>query len=110
MSEQAKIFIRNVYSDPEPDRPARSTEHPARILAKKIEERLFTRNKLKQVKVVYTTDELWDLFRVLFINHFSHSEEAQLKAWTYGLKGKGRVQALNALYALLEAQGGSTLC
>lgn len=76
--------------------------HPAVILADKIEDRLFAKNKLRQNKAIYTTDELWNLFRVLFINHFGNSEEAQLKAWTYSLKGKGRVQVLNALYELLE--------
>ena len=102
MSEPQKICLPNVFSDSEQDRPARSTEHPARILAKKIEERLFTRNKLKTIKKTYRVDELWVLFGTLFVNHFGNSEEARLKAWTYNLKCKGRVQVLNALYDLLE--------
>ena len=102
MSEPQKICLPNVFSDSEPDRPARSTEHPARILAEKIEERLFTRNKFKTIKKIYRVDELWDLFGNLFVHHFGNSEEARLKAWTYSLKCKGRVQVLNALYDLLE--------
>jgi len=91
MSEPQKICLPNVFSDSEPDRPARSTEHPAVVLAEKIEERLFTKNKLWRIKAIYTVDELWDLFRNLLV-----------KAWTYNLKCKGRVQVLNALYDLLE--------
>ncbi|MDH1897727.1 MULTISPECIES: hypothetical protein [Aeromonas] len=102
MSEPQKICLPNVFSDSEPDRPARSTEHPAVVLAEKIEERLFTKNKLWRIKAIYTVDELWDLFRNLLVNHFGNSEEARLKAWTYNLKCKGRVQVLNALYDLLE--------
>ena len=102
MSEPQKICLPNVFSDSEPDRPARSTEHPAVVLAEKIEVRLFAKNKLRQTKTIYPTDVLWDLFRVLFINHFGPCEEARLKAWTYSLKCKGRVQVLNALYDLLE--------
>ncbi|MFM5330950.1 hypothetical protein ACET9Z_00840 [Aeromonas veronii] len=82
----------------------KAQKHPGIVLAEKIEERLFVNNKLKQAKAVYTTDEIWDLFGVLFINHFGNNEEAQLKAWTYSLKGKGRVQVLNALYDLLEGR------
>ncbi|MGU5674902.1 hypothetical protein ACV1C4_07305 [Aeromonas hydrophila] len=80
----------------------KAQKHPGIVLAEKIEERLFAKNKLRQIKAIYTTDELWDLFRVLFINHFGPCEEARLKAWTYSLKCKGRVQVLNALYELLE--------
>lgn len=102
MSEQAKVYIRNVYSDPAPETQIGTKKHSAMALAEKIEERLFKRNKFRRLKKVYTVDELWDLFRVLFINHFGTSEEAHLKAWTYNLKNKGCVQVLNALYDLLE--------
>lgn len=104
MSMQPTDCLRDILAKLQTIQDVKPKKHPAVILAEKIEERLFTKNKLGQLKVVYTTEEMWDLFRVLFINHFGPCEEARLKAWTYSLKCKGRVQVLNALYDLLETR------
>ncbi|MFM5182145.1 hypothetical protein ACEUAF_00015 [Aeromonas veronii] len=102
MSMQPTDCLRDILAKLQTIQDVKPKKHPAVILAEKIEERLFAKNKLRQNKAIYTTDELWDLFRLLFINHFGPCEEARLKAWTYSLKNKGRVQVLNALYDLLE--------
>lgn len=104
MSMQPTDCLRDILAKLQTIQDVKPKKHPAVILAEKIEVCLFTKNKLRQNKAIYTTDEMWDLFGVLFINHFGNSEEAQLKAWTYSLKGKGRVQVLNALYDLLEGR------
>lgn len=78
-------------------------KHPAVKLVEKVEKRLFQVNGLGQVKPVYTTDEMWGLLRPPLISYFGSGEEERLRTWVYGLKGKGRVQVLNALLERLEA-------
>ena len=102
MSLQPTDCLRDILAKLQTTQDVKPKKHPAVILAEKIEVRLFAKNKLRQNKTIYPTDELWDLFRVLFINHFGPCEEARLKAWTYSLKCRGRVQVLNALYDILE--------
>ena len=80
MSMQPTDCLRDILAKLQTTQDVKPKKHPAVILAEKIEVRLFAKNKLRQNKTIYPTDELWDLFRVLFINHFGPCEEARLKA------------------------------
>ena len=84
-------------------KPGVNREHPAVKLAEKIEKRLWNWNYLGPAKTCYRIDELWHIYGRDLVNHFGDQDREQLFKWNTSLKGKGRVQVINALYDLLES-------
>ena len=84
-------------------KPGVNREHPAVKLAEKIEKRLWNWNYLGPAKTCYRIDELWRIYGRDLVNHFGVQDREQLFKWNTSLKGKGRVQVINALYDLLES-------